>query len=84
VLPALTGILMFAQQKLSPTPPDPQQKSMMYMMPVMFTMFSIFLPAGLTVYILTNTVLTMLQQWWMNRHETPPKRPQVASKPARA
>ena len=59
VLPLLTGVLMFVQQKLSPTPPDPQQKMMMYMMPVMFTAFSIFLPAGLTIYILTNTLLTM-------------------------
>jgi YidC/Oxa1 family membrane protein insertase len=69
VLPLLTGALMFAQQKLSPTPPDDSQKAMMYMMPVMFTAFSIFLPAGLTIYILTNTGLTMAQQWWMNRSE---------------
>jgi YidC/Oxa1 family membrane protein insertase len=82
VLPLLTGVLMFAQQKLSPTPPDPQQKMMMYMMPVMFTAISLFLPAGLTVYILTNTLLTMLQQWWMNRHE--PKPTKVTGKPARA
>jgi YidC/Oxa1 family membrane protein insertase len=81
VLPLLTGVLMFAQQKLSPAPPDPQQKMMGYMMPVMFTAISLFLPSGLTVYILTNTLLTMLQQWWMNRHE--PKPAKVAAKPAR-
>jgi YidC/Oxa1 family membrane protein insertase len=86
VLPVATGALMFAQQRLSPTPPDAQQKAMMYMMPVMFTAFSIFLPSGLTVYILTNTLLTMLQQWWMNRHEPRPGRPPVKAtgKPARA
>ena len=67
VLPLLTGVLMFVQQRTQPTPPDSQQKMMMYMMPVMFTAFSIFLPAGLTIYILTNTVLTFLQQWLMNR-----------------
>jgi YidC/Oxa1 family membrane protein insertase len=78
VLPVLTGVLMFAQQRLSPTPPDPQQKAMMYMMPLMFTGMSIFLPAGLTVYILTNTLLTMVQQWWMNRHDTPTDRPRPA------
>jgi YidC/Oxa1 family membrane protein insertase len=82
VLPLLTGALMFAQQKLSPAPPDPQQKMMGYMMPVMFTAISLFLPSGLTVYILTNTLLTMLQQWWMNRNEPKPTR--VAGKPARA
>jgi YidC/Oxa1 family membrane protein insertase len=84
VLPLLTGVLMFAQQKLSPTPPDPQQKMMAIMMPIMFTGISLFLPSGLTVYILTNTLLTMLQQWWMNRHEPPQQPAKVASKPARA
>jgi YidC/Oxa1 family membrane protein insertase len=82
VLPLLTGVLMFAQQKLSPAPPDPQQKMMGYMMPVMFTAISLFLPSGLTIYILTNTLLTMLQQWWMNRHEPKPSKP--AAKPAKA
>jgi YidC/Oxa1 family membrane protein insertase len=67
VLPLLTGVLMFVQQKTQPTPPDSQQKMMMYMTPVMFTAFSIFLPAGLTIYILTNTVLTFLQQMILNR-----------------
>lgn len=72
VMPLLTGAMMFLQQKLSPTPPDPQQKAMMVMMPVMFTAFSIFLPAGLTIYILTNTLLTMVQQLWLNRGEPRP------------
>ena len=40
VLPLLTGALMFVQQRTQPAPPDPQQKMMMYMMPVMFTAFS--------------------------------------------
>ena len=85
VLPLLTGALMFIQQKTQPASPDPQQKMMMYLTPVMFTAFSIFLPAGLTIYILTNTVLTFLQQWLMNRGEKP-TRPKAAAttKPARA
>ncbi len=62
VLPLLTGGIMFLQQKLSPTPPDPSQKTMMTIMPLMFTGMSIFLPAGLTLYILTNTALSMVQQ----------------------
>jgi YidC/Oxa1 family membrane protein insertase len=85
VLPILTGVLMFVQQRTQPTPPDPQQKMMMYLTPVMFTAFSIFLPAGLTIYILTNTVLTFLQQWLMNRGDKPARPKAVTTtKPARA
>ena len=62
VLPLLTGGGMFLQQKLSPTPPDPSQKTMMMMMPIMYTGMSMFFPSGLTLYILTNTLLSILQQ----------------------
>ncbi len=67
-LAVLTGALMFLQQKISPTTPDSQQqKTMMYTMPVMFMAFTLFLPSGLTLYIFTNTLLSMAQQWWVNR-----------------
>jgi YidC/Oxa1 family membrane protein insertase len=70
VLPIATGLLMFVQQKLSPTPQDSQQaKMMLYMMPIMFTGFTLFVPSGLTLYILTNTVLAMGHQIWMNRQD---------------
>ncbi|HNI59903.1 MAG TPA: YidC/Oxa1 family membrane protein insertase, partial [Pseudomonadota bacterium] len=46
---------------------DPQMKMVTTMMPIMFTVFSIFLPAGLTLYILTNTALGMVQQEIINR-----------------
>ena len=63
VLPLVTGVLIFVQSKyLSPMPATPEQKTMVTMMPLMFTVFTIFVPAGLTVYILTNTVLGMVQQ----------------------
>ena len=84
VLPIVAGVLMFVQQKTQPTSADPQQKMMMYIMPVMFTVFSIFLPAGLTLYILTSTVLTFLQQLLMNRGDKSPPPRKVATKPARA
>lgn len=73
-LAAVTGAFMFLQAKLSPQSPDgQQQRMMMYMMPIMFTAFTIFLPSGLTLYILANTLLTMAQQWWFNRsHPLPP------------
>ena len=69
ILPLLTGVLMYLQTKLSPAPADPQQKMMANMMPIMFTFFSLFLPAGLTLYILTNTVLGMIQQAVINRNK---------------
>ncbi len=70
ILPLFMGATMFLQQRMTPTTVDSaQQKMMMYMMPAMFTFFMLFLPSGLTLYILTNTVLTMLHQWYMNHTE---------------
>jgi len=70
ILPLLMGATMFLQQRMTPTTVDSaQQKMMMYMMPAMFTFFMLFLPSGLTLYILTNTVLTMMHQWYMNHSE---------------
>ena len=67
ILPLLMGATMFLQQKMTPTTADNSQaKMMMYMMPAMFTFFMLFLPSGLTLYILTNTLLTMIHQWYMN------------------
>jgi YidC/Oxa1 family membrane protein insertase len=63
-----TGALMFLQQKISPMSPDSQQQKMMlYMMPVMFMLFTLMLPSGLVLYIFTNTLLSMGQQWMINR-----------------
>jgi YidC/Oxa1 family membrane protein insertase len=67
-LPILLMGMMYLQARLSPTQADStQQKIFMYGLPVMFGVFSFFFPSGLTVYILTNTVLTTLHQLWMNR-----------------
>ncbi|HEY2745552.1 MAG TPA: membrane protein insertase YidC [Polyangia bacterium] len=84
VLPIVTGLLMFVQQLTQPANPDQQQKMMMYLTPVMYTAFSIFLPAGLTIYILTNTLLTFIQQWLLKRDDKPARPKAVATKPARA
>jgi len=64
VLPLALGVLMFVQQKMSPaTGMDPvQQKMMLYMMPIMMTSFMLFLPAGLCLYTLTNSALSIGQQ----------------------
>jgi YidC/Oxa1 family membrane protein insertase len=78
VMPLLMGGLMYWQTKLTPNSGDPQQKMMATMMPIMFTGFSIFMPAGLTLYMITNTILGMIQQWVVNRGKTPVK-PAVAT-----
>ena len=70
ILPVILGASMFLQQKLSPTTMDNQQaQMMMYIMPVMFTGFMLFLPSGLVLYIFTNTVLTLVQQFALNRNK---------------
>jgi len=67
VLPILVGLSMFLQQKMSPPPPDPAQAKMMMFLPVIFTVFFLRFPAGLTLYWLTNNLLTVLQQWYVMR-----------------
>jgi YidC/Oxa1 family membrane protein insertase len=64
VLPLCLGVLMFVQQKLAPPAgTDPMQaKMMLYMMPTMITSFMLFLPAGLCLYMFTNSALSILQQ----------------------
>ena len=59
----LLGVLMHLQQRLSPTTMDAAQaKMMMWMMPIMITVFMLFLPSGLCLYMLTNSVLGIAQQ----------------------
>ncbi len=68
VLPALMAISMFVQQKLSPMVfQDPTQEKIMKMMPFMFAVFFLFFPAGLVLYWLVNNMLTILQQWVINK-----------------
>ena len=75
---------MFAQQKLSPQSQDPQQKAMMYMMPIMFMVFTLRLPSGLTLYILTNTLLSIGHQYWVNHQDSPgPKPPKSTTSTAK-
>ena len=69
ILPFIIGGTYFVQQKIMPQQGgDPaQQKMMMYMMPIMFTVFMLFLPAGLGVYMFTNSVLAITQQTAVER-----------------
>jgi YidC/Oxa1 family membrane protein insertase len=66
VLPILMGAAMLFQMRLSPAPPDPVQAKVMQIMPIVFTGLFAFFPAGLVIYWLTNTVLSILQQWRIN------------------
>ena len=67
VLPLLmTGSTMF-QTWLNPTPPDPVQAKMMWIMPLVFSVMFFFFPAGLVLYWLTNNLLSIAQQWFINR-----------------
>jgi YidC/Oxa1 family membrane protein insertase len=66
ILPILMGAAMLFQMRLSPAPPDPVQARVMQIMPIVFTVMFALFPAGLVVYWLTNTVLSILQQWRIN------------------
>ena len=67
VLPLLMGGAMFAQFKLNPAPPDPMRAKIMQFMPLIMTGMMAFFPSGLTLYWLTNTVLSIAQQWRVNK-----------------
>jgi YidC/Oxa1 family membrane protein insertase len=58
---------MYFQQKLNPAPPDPIQAKVFQFMPIIFTVFFLFFPAGLVLYWLVNNVLSMAQQWVITR-----------------
>ncbi|MFL2546482.1 MAG: membrane protein insertase YidC [Candidatus Rariloculaceae bacterium] len=67
ILPLLMGGAMLLQTRLNPAPPDPVQAKVMQIMPVAFTALFAFFPAGLVLYWLTNTALSILQQWRINK-----------------
>jgi len=67
ILPLLmTGSTLF-QTWLNPTPPDPVQAKMMWIMPLAFSVMFFVFPAGLVLYWLTNNILSIAQQWFINR-----------------
>lgn len=67
VLTLLMGVSMFIQQKMTPSGGDPRQEKMMLLMPVIFTVFFINFPSGLVLYWLVNNILSIVQQYWINR-----------------
>ena len=68
ISPIVLGIFMLLQQKLMPSASgDATQKKMMMLMPIMFTVFMVFLPVGLVIYILVNTGMSVTQQYMYNK-----------------
>ena len=67
VLPLLMGASMFFMQMLNPPPPDPMQAKIMKWMPVVFTFFFLWFPAGLVLYWVVNNLLSMAQQYVITR-----------------
>jgi YidC/Oxa1 family membrane protein insertase len=63
------GASMFVQQWMTPTAGDPTQQRVMLIMPLIFTFMFINFPAGLTLYWLVNNILTIAQQYALNRPE---------------
>ena len=68
VLPILMGASMFLQTRLNPTPADPMQAQVMKWMPVVFSVFMLWFPAGLVLYWLTNNILSIAQQWVITKN----------------
>ena len=67
ILPLIMGASMFIQMQLNPTPPDPMQAKVMKLMPIIFTVFFLFFPAGLVLYWVVNNVLSIAQQYYITK-----------------
>ena len=67
VLPLMMGASMWFMQKLNPPPPDPMQAKIMQWMPIVFTFFFLWFPAGLVLYWVVNNLLSMAQQYVITR-----------------
>lgn len=67
VTPVIMGISMFVQQKMTPSNMDPVQQKMMLALPVVFTFMFLSFPSGLVLYWLVNNILTIAQQWYINK-----------------
>ncbi len=67
VLTILMGVSMFIQQKMTPSTGDPRQDKVMLLMPVVFTVLFINFPSGLVLYWFVNNILSIIQQYWIDR-----------------
>ncbi len=67
ILPLLMTLSSLFQTWLNPTPPDPVQAKMMWIMPLAFSFMFFFFPSGLVLYWLVNNLLSIAQQWFINK-----------------
>lgn len=67
ISPILMGASMFIQQKMTPTTADPMQAKIMLFMPIIFTVMFLSFPSGLVIYWLVNNVLSIAQQYYVQR-----------------
>lgn len=67
ILPLLMGASMFFQQKLNPPQMDPIQQKIFQFLPIIFTFMFLWFPAGLVLYWVVNNVLSIAQQWFINK-----------------
>ncbi len=67
ILPLLMTVTSVFQTWLNPTPPDPIQAKLMWFMPLAFSVMFFFFPAGLVLYWLSNNILSIAQQWMINK-----------------
>ncbi|UOF00400.1 membrane protein insertase YidC [Bdellovibrio reynosensis] len=69
VLPVLMSVFMFIQQKITPSTMDPTQAKIMLFLPVVFSLFMLQLPAGLTLYMVVSTLFGIIQQYLIMREK---------------
>ena len=67
ILPVVMTLSSLFQVWLNPKPPDPMQAKMMWIMPLAFSFMFFFFPAGLVLYWVTNNILSIAQQWFINK-----------------
>lgn len=67
ILPLLMGGSMLIQQRLNPAPIDPIQQKVMMVLPIVFTVFFAFFPAGLVLYWVVNNAISIAQQYYITR-----------------
>ena len=70
IWPVLMGLTMYIQQKLNPAPPDPIQARIFMFFPLFITILLAQFAAGLVIYWTTNNVLSIIQQWIINKRTT--------------
>ncbi|HRO66302.1 MAG TPA: membrane protein insertase YidC, partial [Pseudobdellovibrionaceae bacterium] len=72
VLPVILGFTMFLQQRMTPTTMDPAQAKIMAFLPLVFTVFMLYLPSGLTLYMVVSALFGITQQWYILRDAPAP------------